>query len=334
MVIIMQLKLLCLALSFFAIALYCQRVWIWWTRRFGMGQAIKDYGPAAHIEKTGTPSMGGIVALALLPFLAAVSYLSGATDIWDAPSLWAYPVMAALVGLTDDLLKFFRKSSEGLKSIQKLFLQMAVTIPWAVWVSGDGVYLMPSMSVARPYGIVLLLFLGVGILNAVNVTDGLDGLAGGAMTVSLSAVLLLVDIAAVKVSAVFGLAALAAFLWHNSNPAELFMGDVGAHLWGALLISICVESKFLLFIFPLSFLFGVEMLTVAVQILAIRKFGRKVFRMSPLHHHFELCGWKEQKIVTRFCIAHLVGMAALFIFVFSIYGGGGIEWQSVKIFPR
>jgi phospho-N-acetylmuramoyl-pentapeptide-transferase len=315
-----------MAFAFFAAALYCQSIWIWWARRFGIGQAIKDYGPAAHIEKTGTPSMGGIIALALIPFLTVVSYLAGAAEIRDMFSLWAYPVIAAFVGLTDDLLKLLSKSSEGLKSMQKLFLQAAVTIPWAIWASGDGVYLTPSMSIARPYGVALLLFLGVGILNAVNVTDGLDGLAGSAIAVSLSAALLLTDVASVTVSAVFGLALLTAFLWHNSNPAELFMGDVGAHLWAALLISICVESKFLLFIFPLAFLFGVEMVTVAVQILAIRKFGRKVFRMSPLHHHFELCGWKEQKIVTRFCIAHIVGMAALLIFVLSIYGGGGIEW--------
>ncbi|MDR1516315.1 MAG: phospho-N-acetylmuramoyl-pentapeptide-transferase [Synergistaceae bacterium] len=320
----MSLKLLCLALIFFGAALCCQDALILWAHRFGVGQAIKDYGPAAHIKKSGTPSMGGAAALALTPFLVVSSYLAGTAELRDMAALWVYPVICALVGLADDLLKLRSKSGDGFSSLGKLFLQLAVTMPWAWWVASGGVYLMPWIPIPHPYGFALLSFLGVGIMNAVNVTDGLDGLAASAMILSLCAVMLLSDVPSAKVSSVAGLAILAAFLWHNANPAELFMGDVGAHLWAGLLLSLCVESHFVMFVFPLAFLFGVEIITVAIQIFAIRGFGKKVFRMSPLHHHFELCGWREPKIVARFCLAHLAGMVALLIFlltIFELYGG-------------
>lgn len=294
------------------------------TRRFGTGGQAKWYGLASHIGKSSTPSMGGLVALGLVPFAVAAACLTGAAELREMAHIWIYPVLAAAVGLADDVLKHRAKSGDGFTSLQKLLLQVAVTLPWAWWASSGGVYLMPWLPVPRGYAFVLLSFLGVGILNAVNVTDGLDGLAGSAMILSLCGVALLSGENAARVSSVTGIAILAAFLWHNAYPAELFMGDVGAHLWGALLLSLCAQSRFLALVIPLAFLFGVEIITVAVQIFAIRGFGKKVFRMSPLHHHFELCGWKEPKIVARFCLAHLAGMAALLIFlltVFELYGG-------------
>ncbi|MDR0647725.1 MAG: phospho-N-acetylmuramoyl-pentapeptide-transferase [Synergistaceae bacterium] len=319
----MRMKLLCLALLFFASALYCQVVFLRVSRRFSAGGA-KWYALASHIGKSSTPSMGGLVALGLVPFVVAASYLSGSAGLREMAHIWAYPVLAAVVGLADDALKARARSGDGLTSLQKLFLQVAVTLPWAAWASSRGVYLTPWIEIPQAYAAALLSFLGIGILNAVNVTDGLDGLAGSAMILSLCAVALLCGTDSAAASSVAGIAILAAFLWHNAHPAELFMGDVGAHLWGALLLSLCVESRFLAFVFPLAFIFGVEIITVAVQIFSIRFFGKKVFRMSPLHHHFELCGWKETKIVARFCLAHLAGMAAVLILLltlFELYGG-------------
>jgi phospho-N-acetylmuramoyl-pentapeptide-transferase len=319
----MILKILCLSLAFFSAALYGQGILIRYARRKGIGQAIKEYGPEGHMQKTGTPSMGGLAALALVPFAVVLPYLAGMTGLREMALIWSYPVLAAFVGLCDDLLKLRSKSGDGLTSLRKLFLQLAVTLPWAFWCS-SGVYLMPDFSIPQPYAFVSLSFLGVGILNAVNVTDGLDGLAGSAMILSLCAVMFLSDSVSVKISSAAGMAILAAFLWHNACPADLFMGDVGSHLWGGLLLSLCVQSRSLLFVFPLAFLFGVEIVTVAVQIFSIRCFGKKVFRMSPIHHHFELRGWQETKIVARFCLVHLAGMAALLIFlltIFGLYGG-------------
>ncbi|MDR3322208.1 MAG: phospho-N-acetylmuramoyl-pentapeptide-transferase [Synergistaceae bacterium] len=317
----MPLKTLCLSLAFFAVALYLQRIWISLMRRFGLGEAIKDYGPESHLKKKGTPSMGGVVALVLVPLAVVSARLCGVTGLREMLYIWTFPVMAALVGLLDDLIKRLRKSSEGLRSLQKLALQIAVTVPWAIWASRGGVFLTPTLALEPFAGAALLSFFGVALMNGVNVTDGVDGLAGSAIAISLSAMLLCSAHVPVRVSAAVGLALVSAFLWHNSNPAELFMGDVGAHLWAGLLLALCVESKYVLFVFPIGFLFGVEIATVAIQITAIRKFGRKVFRMSPLHHHFELLGWREPKIVFRFCVAHLVGMTALFIFVMALCGG-------------
>ncbi|MDR0616401.1 MAG: phospho-N-acetylmuramoyl-pentapeptide-transferase [Synergistaceae bacterium] len=316
----MSFKILCFALALFSAALYAQGMLIRLAARFGIGQAIKEYGPEAHFKKAGTPGMGGLVALALVPFLLAFSRAIGTAGLREMAYIWAYPVLAAIVGLSDDILKLRGRSGDGLKSLQKLFAQIAVTVPWAWLASSGGVYLMPTLVTSQPYGFALLLFLGVGILNAVNVTDGIDGLACGAMMLSLAAAILLSKDGAVRLSSAAGLALLAAFLWHNSNPAELFMGDVGAHLWGALLLTVCVQSHFVLFVFPLAFLFGVEIMTVAIQIFSIRRFGKKVFLMSPIHHHFELRGWREPKIVARFCLAHAAGMVALLIFLLAILG--------------
>jgi phospho-N-acetylmuramoyl-pentapeptide-transferase len=318
----MQIKILLVSLFFFALAICSQRAWIAWMRRLKMGQNIKKYGPDAHMKKSGTPTMGGVVALLLIPVSVCFVHLTGISKSQDMVSVWSYPFLAALVGLTDDILKHRSGSSEGLRSVQKLVLQVLVTVPWAIWSAKDGLYLLPSMAAASPLiSVFSLVFLGVGIQNAVNVTDGLDGLAGGAVALSLAAVLLWSDTDYVTVSASVGLALIAAFLWHNSNPADIFMGDVGSHLWAGLLISLCVEAKSLLLLFPICFIFGVEIVSVAIQIVSIRKFGKKIFLMSPLHHHFELMGWKETRIVARFCLIHLIGMAALFVFVFALYGG-------------
>ena len=316
------MKTLSLALAFFALALYGQGIWIGWMHRFHLGEAIKAYGPQGHLKKRGTPSVGGVVALFLLPFAVAALYLTNTAGALDLAKIWSYPVLAALVGLIDDVLKLRRSSSEGLKSLQKLFLQILVTLPWAYYLAREGVHLTPALQLPFYHGFALLTFLGVGILNAVNVTDGLDGLACGAVSISLMATICLFGDEAVRASAILGLALSLAFLWHNAHPAGVFMGDVGSHMWGGLLLSLCVAGDCLLFVVPLGFLFGVEIASSAIQIVAIRKFGKKVFLMSPLHHHFEILGWSETSIVPRFWLIHLAGIVAILIFLHSVGGRG------------
>ena len=174
--------------------------------------------------------------------------------------------------------------------------------------SRGGLTFLPGFVLSPTVAAIVLTILGVGILNAVNVTDGLDGLATGAMCISLGAAYFLIRGSSVMLSIIVLLGALLAFLWDNSNPARVFMGDVGAHFLGAFLINLCVHSGQLGLVFPLAFLFGIELITVAIQIIAIRGFKRKVFLMSPLHHHFEMLGWSEVRIVVRFWILHLVGI--------------------------
>lgn len=311
---------LAIAIVFFIAALFLQDRWISLMRRLDLGEIIKWYGPQTHKKKQGTPSIGGVVAMVLVPLAAAAVVSFSGASIEEAADIWTYPLLAASIGLLDDLLKKFRTSSEGLRSLQKLFLQIALTAPWAYWIARDGLFITESFVVSRIAAVPILIFVGTGLMNAVNVTDGLDGLASGAVSISLAAFMALARSEAAIFSAMIALAMNLAFLWRNAPPAELFMGDVGSHLWAGILLSLCIVEKRSIMIVPLGPLFGVEIATVAIQIFAIRCLHRKVFLMSPIHHHFELKGWAETKITSRFLIAHAVGIAILTAF----FIGGGI----------
>ncbi|MDR1510986.1 MAG: phospho-N-acetylmuramoyl-pentapeptide-transferase, partial [Synergistaceae bacterium] len=180
--------------------------------------------------------MGGIVVFILAPVMSYSAYycdLSGAREIFY---IWSFPLLAGLVGLADDILKCVRKSSEGLASFQKLLLQLVVSSLWVYLIHDRGIFVIPDLALPLHIGAPVLVFISAGALNAVNVTDGLDGLAGSAIAVSLVSIFLWTDNQAVLISASFGLSAILAFLWHNSNPAMVFMGDVGSHFWGGLLM--------------------------------------------------------------------------------------------------
>jgi phospho-N-acetylmuramoyl-pentapeptide-transferase len=318
----MTIITLSLSFIFFALTVYLEGIWIHVMRYLRVGEAIKDYGPQGHKKKRGTPGMGGIVVFILAPVMAYSAYhcdLSGAREMFY---IWSFPMLSGLVGLTDDILKCVRKSSEGLVSLQKLLLQIAVSSLWVYLIHERGIYVISGFMLPLHIGAPLLVFICAGALNAVNVTDGLDGLAGSAIAVSLVSVFLWADNQAALISASFGLSAVLAFLWHNSNPAKVFMGDVGSHFWGGLLVSLCVANRSLIFIIPTTFIFGIELATSAIQIAAIRGFNKKVFKMSPLHHHFELSGMKEPTIVSRFTLAHMIGVVAAIILIETILGGG------------
>ena len=311
---------LVLIFSFFA-EVFFQGKWIAKMHRLKIEQVAKLYGPSWHEKtKTGTPTMGGIIFIPVfLVSIYAGSFLSPYVNFNILAKIALYPVLAAAVGLCDDWLKHSKKSSDGLKSMEKLALQIIVTIPWAIWVTPDSLMLLPMLSVHRYFGIALITFVGVGLQNAVNVTDGLDGLAAGSVLISLlGALSFLGGEASVLISIGSAAGICLGFLWHNSNPASVFMGDVCAHFFAGLLLSLCVVSGAFIFIIPISFIFGLEIISVAVQIISIRKFNRKIFLMSPVHHHFEMLGWKETHIVVRFWIIHALGMLSLMSLLFLI----------------
>lgn len=317
--------ILCTSVFFFFIAIFLQRQWISLMERLALGEEIKSYGPSSHQKKRGTPSMGGVAALILIPVIAISLHVIKGYEISVLAKIWIYPAAAALIGLADDSLKRFSHSSEGFKSLQKLFVQVIVTLPWAWIVAQDGLWLTPTFKIDAVISVPLLLFAGVGFMNAVNVTDGLDGLATGASAISLAVFAAVAQNEIARASSIVALAVALAFLWHNANPAQLFMGDVGAHLWAGLLMTLCIVERQALLIFPLGLLFGIEIITVSIQIFAIRRLKRKVFLMSPLHHHFELKGWSETKIVVRFWLIHALGMAVLYA-VYSVISGGVISY--------
>ena len=303
----------------FALEIFLQRSWISVMHSLKIEQVTKLYGPSWH-EKTkmGTPTMGGIVFIpVLLLAIPLIIMMDGDFSLSGAARIVSYPVLAAAVGFVDDWLKYSRRSSDGLKSLQKLALQVAVTLPWVLWVSEPPFVIFPGFEVSRLFYVAFVTFVGVGLQNAVNVTDGLDGLAAGCALISFMFALSFIDggpTMMLIIAAACGICL--GFLWHNANPASVFMGDVGAHFLAGLLLSVCLNSGVLIFVIPLGFFFGVEILSVTIQIIAIRCFHRKVFKMSPIHHHFEMSGWKETQIVTRFWVMHIIGICLLMSLLF------------------
>lgn len=303
----MKISVILWAVVIFAVEIVLQHAWIWVQNsgKLSLFQEQKSYGPQIDVEqKTKTPSMGGVVFLVIAAGL--IFSHTGAAHVW------VFASACGLVGFADDALKFFKHSSEGFSSVKKFCAQIVISAIYAVWFEYNyGINLWAETPCPVWLGVPLIIFLSVGLQNAVNVTDGLDGLAAGAVALSLVGIAVVGKALPLNLAAGFALTL--GFLWHNSHPAKVFMGDTGSHFLAGMLfaLALSVPNGSLWNLVSVSFLFGIEIIAVALQIIAIRKWGRKIFKMAPLHHHFQLSGWKETLIVNRFWLAHIVGMAVL-----------------------
>ncbi|MBX5467645.1 MAG: phospho-N-acetylmuramoyl-pentapeptide-transferase [Firmicutes bacterium] len=290
-----------------------------WLRRLRFGQTVREAGPASHRKKQGTPTMGGV--LFLIPVVLAVA-------VFDRGSLeaWALVFLIAgygAVGLADDLLKVVFHRPLGLRAREKLFLQLAIAVVFVVLaqrVAGaDQAFWLPfGLGQWRPgfwYGPLAVLAI-LGSSNAVNITDGLDGLAGGAGVVAMGFYALWAwthgqpSLSLVALALVGGLIG---FLRYNLHPAQVFMGDTGSLALGAAMAGAAVLSRTVLVLPVLGVLFVIETLSVIVQVASFRLTGRRVLRMSPLHHHFELSGWSEERVVSTFWLVALLGAVAAWL---------------------
>ncbi len=314
------------------------------TRR-GYGQAIREEGPAGHATKRGTPTMGGTVIV----IASLAGYFAGNFATGQAPSVSGMLVMLlmaglGLVGFLDDFIKIYKQRSLGLRSGAKLTGQALVGALFAVLVQqqqfADGYDLTPAdthLSFLRDFGptlglapfVLWIVFLIAAGSNAVNLTDGLDGLATGASILVLAAYVLIgnwqlrndctmflaphcysvrdpLDLAVVAASV---LGACFGFLWWNAPPARIFMGDTGSLALGGVLVglAVCTKTQFLLAV--LGGLFFVITLSVIMQVGSFKLTGRRIFRMAPLQHHFELLGWAETTIVIRFWLIEAMFVA-------------------------
>ncbi len=304
----------------------------WLRARQGKGQPIRTDGPQRHIvEKQGTPTMGGL--LILLSALIATLFWADLTD----PYVWLVlfvTVSFGLLGFADDYLKVTKRSSEGVSGRIKLLFQFAVALAAAWWVmSLESPLMAGGMAVPFVKGTLVPLGWGflvfaplviVGASNAVNLTDGLDGLAIvpvmiAALAFALIAYLVgnakfatyleLHYIAGTGELAVFLAALLGAglgFLWYNAPPAMVFMGDTGSLSLGGALGAVAVATKHEIVLAIVGGLFVMEAVSVIVQVISFKTTGKRVFRMAPIHHHFEQLGWKESTIVIRFWIIAVV----------------------------
>lgn len=334
------LRAILAALTALLIAVIVGPYLIRWLAQYKVGQVVRDDGPKTHYSKAGTPTMGG--ALILIAITLSVLLWSDLRnqDVW---LVLLVTLGFGLVGWVDDYRKLVRKNSKGLPARWKYFWQSLMGLAAAIFLytkastPAEVQLMIPFFkNVMIPLGlfyIVFTYFVIVGTSNAVNLTDGLDGLAimpivlvGGALGIfayvtghaKFAEYLAVPHIAGVGEIAVFCGALVGAglgFLWFNTYPAQIFMGDVGALGLGAALgvIAVLVRQELLLFI--MGGVFVVETLSVMLQVGYFKMTRRRIFRMAPIHHHFELAGWPEPKVIVRFWIITVIlvlfGLATL-----------------------
>ncbi|MGE7917767.1 phospho-N-acetylmuramoyl-pentapeptide-transferase [Viridibacillus sp. NPDC093762] len=284
-------------------------------RRMKFGQSIREEGPKSHQKKAGTPTMGGVIFL--FSIIATTIVLGYLNDAFTSQSVVLILVLFGfgLIGFLDDGLKIIFKRNLGLTSLQKLIGQIIISIA-AYFLLGLGVFhntiQIPLTDFAFNLGgfyVLFLIFWLVGFSNAVNLTDGLDGLVSGTASIAFTAfgVLALVnDQVDIAIFAFAVTGALLGFLIFNANPAKVFMGDTGSlALGGALaMLSVLVGHEVLLLL--IGIIFVAETLSVILQVASFKLTGKRIFKMSPLHHHFELSGWSEWRIVLTFWLTAVV----------------------------
>jgi phospho-N-acetylmuramoyl-pentapeptide-transferase len=286
------------------------------------GQRIREEGPEGHHEKAGTPTMGGIIIFAAIaaPFLILSSHTAQALAVLGAA------VACALLGFADDYVKIVRRRSLGLRARTKLVVTIAISL--ALWWMATEVAGLSNMLRLRvvDYQIDLGIFYPVlvylvvaGTTSAVNLTDGLDGLAAGCAAIVLLAYIGITfitsgqrDLALLSACLV---GACIGFLWFNSFPASIFMGDTGSLGLGGAIAGLAVMTKTEILLIVLGGIFVIEALSVALQVVSFQALRKRVFLMAPVHHHFELLAWSETKIILRFWIV----AAACSAIGFTIY---------------
>ena len=280
--------------------------------RLKFGQSIRDEGPKHHQVKAGTPTMGGVMIILAL----VLTTLKFAFDSPELILMLIATVGFGLIGFADDFIKVVKKRNLGLRAKQKLFWQMVVTVilfsglSWYWHATGQSFavtvpFTQWSINLGWFYILFLLLVL-LGTTNAVNLTDGLDGLLSGTAAVVFAAYAFYAywhtqyDVALFSADMV---GALLGFLVYNRHPAKVFMGDTGSLAIGGglAMVAVLTHSELGLVLFGLVFV--VEALSVIIQVFSFQTFGKRVFRMSPLHHHFELSGWTEWGVVSAFWLA-------------------------------
>lgn len=265
------------------------------------GQYICEDAPPAHSKKSGTPTTGGIILV--IPAVIAIILVL----ILDQ-NIGLEPVLAVLVfllymalGFNDDYLKISKKNNKGIGAWRKLIFQIFIALIPAVYISvyDDASFLLVLLSI----------FIVTGFSNAVNLTDGLDGLAAGTSVFAFLACAVicyfqgLIGLTIVSI-AICG--SCLGFLWYNKNPAKMFMGDTGSLALGGALGTIAVLGGFELWLAIIGLVFIIETLSVIIQVISFKTTGKRVFKMSPIHHHFELLGWPETKIVYTFWVVGLL----------------------------
>ncbi|MBM7578411.1 phospho-N-acetylmuramoyl-pentapeptide-transferase [Jeotgalibacillus terrae] len=300
----------------FGISAAAAPVFIPYLRRLKFGQSIREEGPESHQKKSGTPTMGGLIILsALTVATVAVSAIFSVLSVTTFLLLMV-TITFGILGFLDDFIKVAKKRNLGLTSKQKLLGQIVIAIIFYIVFSANdfsSIIAIPFTSIELNLGILyvaFVIFWLVGFSNAVNLTDGLDGLVSGTAVIAFGAFALIAWQQEQLALAIFCMAAVGAllgFLLFNAHPAKVFMGDTGSLALGGAIGTVSLLAKQEILLLLIGIVFVLETLSVMIQVTSFKTTGKRVFKMSPLHHHFELTGWSEWKVVTVFWT---VGLAA------------------------
>lgn len=310
------------------ITLLLEKKFIPFLMRIKMGQVILEIGPRWHKSKEGTPTMGGIFFITAITAVTLIfgSFYSYKSGNWSVVITLVMMFLFGLIGFIDDYTKFVKKENKGLTAIQKLVLQFLVSSLYIGVMAGFGYigtsldlpFTDTSVELGPLYYVLSVLFITF-VVNSVNLTDGIDGLAGSVTLViavlfsALGFIFKDIPLLALVGSAIGGLIG---FLWYNINPARIFMGDTGSLYLGGFVVGVAYifNSPFLIFFAGLWYI--IESVSVMLQVASFQMFGKRIFKMTPIHHHFEMLSWSEHKIVRTFSIfTALMCIVAYFAFI-------------------
>lgn len=294
----------------------CGKIFIPMLHKFKFGQTVREEGPKSHVKKNGTPTIGGIIFIIPI-IIGSLLYLKlDLENLYPMISLFLF----AMVGFADDFLKVKRGKNLGLTAMQKIVLLFIVSLGLSLVaknIYGSEIYI-PFVKKTIDLGLLyipFLVFVFIGASNAVNLTDGLDGLATSVTIVALAFIGYIANSLGFESSLMFvviAISALIGFLFFNINPAKVFMGDTGSLGLGGLLVGLTTQMGLQIILVLVGIMYIVETLSVIIQVFWFKKTGKRVFKMSPIHHHYEMCGLSENKIVLLFTtITMIFGFIAI-----------------------
>lgn len=286
-------------------------------KKLKFGQSIREDGPQSHMKKTGTPTMGGLTFL-LSTIVVTIIALFFADQIGPLILLLFVTIGFGLIGFIDDYIIVVKKNNQGLTSKQKFLAQIAIAVIFYIVSLAlpnyqfESAINIPFTDWSLPlsvFYIVFIIFWQVGFSNAVNLTDGLDGLSTGLSVIAFAFYAILsfvLDKPEIGLFCLVMLASLIGFLIYNKYPAKVFMGDTGSLALGGIFATISIMLNQEITLLLIGFVFVVETLSVMLQVASYKLTGKRIFKMSPLHHHFELVGWSEWKVVLVFWATGIV----------------------------
>lgn len=310
-----------LLLISFAITIVCGIIILPILKKLKIGQIERSDGPETHLKKQGTPTMGGIIIMLGIIIATIIAYIYFKMRGYESADK-LLPILGltmgfGLIGFVDDFKKLVLKNTEGLKPSFKMLGLLLISVIFVLYlVKGLNLGTATYIPILKQYiEIPLFVYIPFAILvilattNAVNLTDGIDGLSSSVCTIIITCLTVIATIFTVNEITVFGsivVGAILAFLIFNIYPAKVFMGDTGSLFLGGVISGVALYLKMPLILLVIAFIPVLETISVILQVLSFKCTGKRIFKMAPIHHHFELCGWRENHVVMIFSIITLM----------------------------